>query len=115
MKVTSIKLLERNTKLGLNVLFFLLSNCKDDNSLSTTIDEPSAERLAQLAYRYGNWEVVYNNIVYQNNIATDTFKRYFYLDFQPDGSANQTSIDQGFNEDFLLEFITRCDTNGYLY
>ncbi|MFK7950568.1 MAG: hypothetical protein AB8G11_23485 [Saprospiraceae bacterium] len=86
--------------LSLILIIILLSNCNDDSGSFTTINEPSTERLEQLAYHYGNWEVIYHSISYENNIATDTFKRHYYMDFQPDGYAPQTPIDVSLKEDY---------------
>lgn len=83
-----------------SLIIFLLSSCNDDNGPFTTIDEPSAERLAQLEYHHGKWEVDFKTLVYPDSIATDTFRRHFYLDFQPDGFADQTPIDQSLEEDY---------------
>ena len=82
------------------LITFLLSNCNNDSGPFTTIDEPSQERLEQLAYHYGKWEVDYQTLVYKDLIATDTLKRHFYLDFQSDGYALQTPIDRSLKEDF---------------
>jgi hypothetical protein len=82
------------------LITFPLSNCNNDSGPFTTIDEPSQERLEQLAYHYGKWEVDYKTLVYKDLIATDTLKRHFYLDFQSDGYALQTSIDRSLKENF---------------
>lgn len=83
-----------------SLVLFLLSNCNDDNGSFTTVDEPSAERLEQLEYHYGKWEVDFKTLTYTNSVATDTFQRYFYLEFQPDGAAKQTLINRNLEGDY---------------